>query len=121
MPQPTTADEYVAQLPDARREAIASVRALILETVPDAAEAMTYRMPTYTYHGESLCALASQKQYMSLYMEPELVAAHADELAGLSIGKSCVRFRRLDALPLDTVRAILIETVARIDAARQGD
>ena len=68
-------------------------------------------MPTYEYEGEALCAFASQKHYMSLYMEPELVERHREELAGLSVGKSCIRFRKLGKLPLETVRTILHETV----------
>jgi uncharacterized protein YdhG (YjbR/CyaY superfamily) len=70
-------------------------------------------MPTYDYAGEGLCAFASQKHYMSLYMDVELVAKHKDELSHLNPGKSCIRFTELDTLPLETVKQILRETVAR--------
>ncbi len=58
-----------------------------------------------------MCALASQKQYMSLYMDTSLVEKYRQELAGLDVGKSCIRFKRLEDLPLETVRRILVETV----------
>ena len=106
-------DEYLAGLEPGRREALTTLRSLILEMVPDADETMKYRMPTYEYDGRALCAFASQKHYMSLYMDVELVEKHRAELIGLDVGKSCIRFRKLDKLPLDTVRQILSETVQR--------
>ncbi len=110
-------DDYMSGLEPDRREALSQVRTLILETVPGATETLKYRMPTYEYRGGVLCAFASQKQYMSLYMDIDLVAKHGDELAGLDLGKSCIRFRRLEKLPLDTVRTILEETLQRSEYA----
>lgn len=52
------------------------MRDLSLHTLPDAAKMMRYRMPTYDYAGEMLCAFAAQKRYMSLYWDPEVVAKH---------------------------------------------
>ena len=48
---------------------------------------------------------------MSLYMDPKLVEKHREELVGLDVGKSCIRFRKLEQLPMDTVRTILRETI----------
>ncbi len=50
---------------------------------------------------------------MILYMDIELVEKHREELAGLSVGRSCIRFNSLEKLPRDTVRTILQETVQR--------
>ena len=103
-------DTYLSGLEPERREALSELRELVLEMVPDAVETMKYRMPTYEYQGGVLCAFASQKQYLSLYMDTGLVEQHRPDLEGLSVGKSCIRFRRLDMLPLETVGAILRET-----------
>lgn len=103
-------DSYLAALEPDRREALSALRARILDVVPDAFETMRYRMPTYEYEGRVLCAFASQKQYMSLYMDTGLVDEHRSDLDGLSVGKSCIRFRNLDNLPLDTVSVILRKT-----------
>ena len=51
---------------------------------------------------------------MSLYMDVDLVEEHADELSYLNVGKSCIRFTKLEKLPLETVEQILKETVAKI-------
>ena len=103
-------DAYLSGLEPNRREALSEIRKLVLDLVPDAVETMKYRMPRYEYEGGVLCAFASQKQYMSLYMDTGLVEQHRADLDGLSVGKSCIRFRRLDKLPLETVRMMLRET-----------
>ncbi|MEJ2737467.1 MAG: DUF1801 domain-containing protein [Anaerolineae bacterium] len=108
-------DVYLGDLEPGRRAALGELRSVVLETVPDAVETMRYRMPTYELQGGVLCSIASQKLHMSLYMDTELVEKHREELAGLSVGKSCIRFKSLEKLPLDTVRTILQETVQRGD------
>ena len=81
------------------------------EVAPEAEETLRYGMPTYERNGQVLTSFASQKNYMSLYMDVGLVEQHRDELGDLDVGKSCIRFTRLDRLPLDTVRTILHETM----------
>lgn len=109
--QESDVDAYLESLEPKRRKALTEVRKVIRKTVPDAVENMKYRMPTYEVGDQGLCAFASQKQYMSLYMDVSLVEKHREELAGLNLGKSCIRFTKLEKLPLDTVRTILEETV----------
>ena len=111
----TQVDRYLEELDVPRRTALTQVRALILEAVPDAVESMKYRMPAYEYGGAMLCAFASQKRYMSLYVEPSILDGHRQELHHLNLGKSCIRFKSIDQLPLATVRAILQETAQAID------
>ena len=105
-------DKYLEELSPEREKALTKLRSLIFEVVPDAIESFKYRMPTYEYRGHVLCAFASQKRYMSVYLDTEVVRAHREELEGLSVGKSCVRFKRQEQLPWDTIRAMLVETVA---------
>lgn len=107
-------EAYLAGLDPDRREALTALRAMVLGEVPEAVETIKYGMPTYEYQGGVLCAFASQKQYMSLYMDTGQVERHRSGLEGLSVGKSCIRFRKLDKLPLETVRTILRETVRNL-------
>ena len=107
---------YLAGLPDARRQVLTILRELILATVPGVKESMRYRMLTYDLGGRPVCAMASQKRYISLYLDVPRLDAHREAFVGLDVGKSCVRFRRLDQLALDTVRTILRETVERDDS-----
>ena len=111
--KPSSVDGYLEIVPEKRREAVTIIRSIILETVPIAEESMRYGMPTYDAAGDFLAAVASQKQYLSLYMNTEVVAAHADDLSHLNVGKSCIRFTKLEKLPLDVVRVMLEETLEK--------
>ena len=125
-----TVEQYLEELPPERREALQAVREVILKNLPSGyEETMQYGMIGYgiplerfpnTYNGQPLgiAALASQKNYMSLYLmnvyghpETETWFRERYRASGkkLDMGKSCVRFRKLDDLPLDLVG----ETVAR--------
>jgi hypothetical protein len=120
----TTPDAYVKSLPADRREAIRAVRTTILQNLPKGyEETVDFGMLAYvvplkrypdTYNGRPLAiaALASQKQSLSLYLmcvtgSAALKAWFASEFkkAGkkLDMGKSCVRFKSADDLPLDVV------------------
>jgi uncharacterized protein YdhG (YjbR/CyaY superfamily) len=139
----TTAEQYLTELPDDRREAIEAVRAVILENLPDGyEEAMNWGMITYqipletypdTYNKQPLmfAALASQKNHMAVYLTGTYVSEEArDEFEKayrasgkrFDAGKSCVRFRKLDDLPLDligqTIAAVPVERlIARVEEA----
>ena len=134
----TTPEEYLASLPDDRRDALARVRDLVNEHLPDGyVEQMDWDMISWvvplerypdTYNGKPLCyaSLASQKHHMALYLmgvygdaseRAWLERQYAERHLKLDMGKSCVRFRTLDALPLDVVG----EAVARIPVDRFVD
>ena len=132
-------------MPEDRRGPIAStVRDVVNEHLPEGyVEQMDWGMISWvvpletkpdTYNGKPLCyaALASQKKHMAVYLMglytdgPELDwfrEQYADRGIKLDMGKSCVRFKRLDDLPLDVLgEAIAMiavdEFVARYDATR---
>ncbi|MFZ4828468.1 MAG: iron chaperone [Phototrophicaceae bacterium] len=90
-----------------------ALRAFIQQTMPTLTEGMDYGMPTYSSDGKWIVALASQKNYMALYMDMEQVEHHRAELGKLDCGKSCIRFTKLEKLPLDVIATILHETLAK--------
>jgi uncharacterized protein YdhG (YjbR/CyaY superfamily) len=105
-----TIDEYLKELPAERREALVALRALIHRVAPGTVEAMQYGLPAFG----DLCALASQKNYLSLYVcEGDIVQAHLARLGKVSCGKGCIRFKRLADLNLDAVEMILREILER--------
>jgi uncharacterized protein YdhG (YjbR/CyaY superfamily) len=110
----STIDEYLQELPPDRREALREMRALIHRVAPNAVEAMKYGLPSF---GE-LCALASQKNYMSLYVcEGDIVKSHLSRLGKVSCGKGCIRFKRITDLDLGVVETILREI---LELRKQG-
>ena len=101
-----TISEYLEELPPDRRAALSELRTLIHRVAPKTVEAMQYGLPAF---GE-LCALASQKNYLALYVcESDIVKAHLAELGKVSCGKGCIRFKRLADLNLNAVESILKE------------
>ena len=113
-------EAYLGGLPPERREALEKLREVVRAAAPEASETMRYNMPTYELGGEVVCAFASQKHYMSLYMDTEIVAQHKGELEHLNVGKSCIRFRKLEKLPLDAVKVMLKETIVKQASGRQS-
>lgn len=140
----TTVAQYLAALPDDRRTAIEEVRSVILANLPDGyQESMNWGMISYeiplerypdTYNKKPLgyAALASQKNHMAVY----LMNIYSSEDAATSfeaqyratgkrydVGKSCVRFRKIDDLPLDLIGRTIAATsvdqyIAEYEAAR---
>ena len=126
----TTVEEYLTSLPPDREAALRALRVVVLAHLPDGyEEVMSYGMISYvvpfsrlaeTYNGQPLTylSLASQKRHMALYLMGVYGSAHettfreAWTASGheLDMGKSCVRFIRLDQLPLD----VIAEEVGRL-------
>ena len=131
MSKAKTVTEYLAELPADRRKTIAAVRAVVRKNLPKGyREAIGYGMICYsvplstypdTYNGQPLCyaALAAQKQYCALYLmnvygDAARTKALQDAFrkAGkkLDLGKSCVRFKTADDLPLDAIGKTIAAT-----------
>ena len=70
-------------------------------------------MPTYGRDGIAEIAWASQKQYISLYvMRGDVLDAHREQLAHLSVGKGCIRYRSPAAVDFAVVRSMLTDVAA---------
>jgi uncharacterized protein YdhG (YjbR/CyaY superfamily) len=103
---------YVAAIPAERRPHVEKLRALVKKAVPRATEGIQYGMLGYAIDGRPFAAIASQKNYLSLYLmdlytQPALKKKHEKALAKLDMGKSCIKFSSVDELPLATIEAIL--------------
>jgi Domain of unknown function (DU1801) len=140
-----TVADYLAALPGDRRHALEAVRSVVLANLDaEYEEGMSYGMIGYYvphrvyppgYHcdprqGLPFAGLASQKNYMSLYLmglycgctdgvqETELVRwfheAWARTGKKTDMGKSCIRFKRLEDLPLDVIGEAIRRMPARI-------
>lgn len=123
----TTVRQYLSELPADRRSAIAAVRAVILKNLDKGyQEAMQYGMIGYSvphalypagYHCDPkqplpFAGLASQKSHMSLYImscyanrdeDKWLRDQFARSGKKLDMGKCCIRFKKVEDLPLDVI------------------
>jgi len=119
-----TVEEYLQALPEDRRRALTAVREVVLANLPEGyVETCSWGMINYevplaiypdTYNKKPLmyAALASQKGHMAVYLcnlssIPGLQETFAAEYAAsgkkLDMGAACVRFKKLDSLPLDVI------------------
>lgn len=118
----TSVETYLAQLPADRREALGVVRDLVRRIWPGIEEDMSYSMPTFHLDGHALCALASQKSFMALYIMPyDLLIAFKNELKLHDTGRSCIRFKRLSPELLDLLDRVLKYTGTRLPESKHLD
>ena len=139
-----TVETYLRSLPEDRRKAISALRDVILENLDSSyEEGMQYGMigyyvPHRVYPKGYRCdprqplpfaALASQKNYMSLYLM-SVYCGCVDDSPGnrharwfreawaktgkkLNMGKACIRFKKIEDLPLDVIG----EAIRRVPAS----
>lgn len=147
--QAQTVEDYLAELPEDRRQMVQAVREVILANLPDGfEEGMQYGMIGYFvphslypagYHCDPrqplpFAHLASQKNHISVYLfciygnEKQIEwfqKAWLKTGRKLNMGKSCVRFRKLEDVPLDVIgqavkRFPLKKFVTSYETATQG-
>lgn len=117
-----TVKEYLEALPPERREPIEFLHAFIQKTVPKLKPHFACNMLGYgsfqskNYKKEMIewpvISLASQKNYMSLYVcsvekGKYLAEMHKKELGNVDVGKSCIRFKKLSDLNLETLKKVI--------------
>ena len=130
---------YLASLPAERRAVVATLRELVLKNLPKGyEESFEWGYPTYeiplakfpdTYNKRPLCyaAIAAQKNHyavylMCVYQDEKLLAKLKADFAKagkkLDMGKSCIRFKKLEDVALPAIgRAVKAVTPAKYIAA----
>ena len=119
-----TVDEFISGLSPERQAVIKAVRKVILDNLPDGyKETINWGMISYeiplevypdTYNGKPLSyiALASQKNHMTIYLmsiygdekvRKKFEGAYRASGKRYDVGKSCVRFKKLENLPLSVI------------------
>jgi uncharacterized protein YdhG (YjbR/CyaY superfamily) len=105
-------DEYISAQPEELRDALQRVRSTIRKAVPEAAEVISYKMPTYKLRGNRVLYFAGWKQHYALYAATDsVVAAFKNELAPYEIDKGTIRFPLSAPVPVK-----LIERIAKFRA-----
>lgn len=137
--------DYLASLPPERRAVVAKVRDLVNANLPAGyAETMAFGMigwgvplarypNTYNRRPLGYVALAAQKSGYSLYLmgvyaiaeqERALRAAAAAAGKKLDMGKSCLRFKKAEDLPLQAIGELIAgvgvdDYIAAYEASRE--
>ncbi|HHB52759.1 MAG TPA: DUF1801 domain-containing protein [Saprospiraceae bacterium] len=124
----STPEEYIAQIPDERKEAMQKLRSVVLKNLPEGFEEginygmLGYYVPHSIYPNGYHCSpelplpfinIASQKNSINLYH----LGVYADKAIldwfvseykkhskrKLDMGKSCIRFKKIDELPYELI------------------
>lgn len=126
-----TVEEYLKELPEERRTEAEKIRNLILEHLPEGYEEalewgmITYQVPlsrfpdTYNKKPIMYAALAAKKNKFSLYLtdvyqdkakKEALIEAFKDLGKKPDMGKSCIRFKKVDQIPLKMIEELISGT-----------
>jgi len=130
-------DEYIEKAPADRQEALKKIRQIVKDNLPSGfAEAMSYGMIGYVvphevypagYHCDTklplpFISIANQKNFialyhMGMYANPDLLEWWTTEYPKhakrkLDMGKSCVRFKKMEDIPYDLITELMQKMTA---------
>lgn len=115
-------DEYMSMLPEARKNILSTLDKIIRTEAPELTDFYAYNMPGYgafnylNYKKEEIkwpvISMASQKNYVSVYVcavvDGEYIAEkYKDSLGKVNVGKSCIRFNKIEDLNLETFKKVV--------------
>ena len=115
---PSTIDEYIGTFPPDVRKKLSDLRATIHRAAPEAAERISYRMPTF-FQKKNLVHFAAYERHIGFYPAASGIAAFKDELSDYATSKGAVQFPIDEPLPLELVTRIVKFRVAE-NAAKAG-
>lgn len=114
--------EYFDALPDDRREIMEFLNNFIMRNAPGLKPNFLYNMPGYgsfEYKNNKkeilnwpTIAIASQKNYISLYIcavnkDGYIAEQYKNDLGKVSVGKSCIRFKKISDLNLEALKKVI--------------
>jgi uncharacterized protein YdhG (YjbR/CyaY superfamily) len=103
---PTNIDDYIAGFPPDVQTRLKKLRTTIKKAAPQAQEAIKYRMPTFTLHG-NLIHFAAYLNHIGLYPAPIAIQKFKKELSPYASAKGSARFPLDQPIPFDLVRRIV--------------
>lgn len=120
-----TVEEYIDRLEEPRRSEIARLDDLVRGSAPELKPTMNFKMPGYgMFHYKyasgregdwAAIQIASNKNYISFYVSciddmGYLAESYKDQLPKASIGKSCIRFKKLTDVDEVVLKEIIKKT-----------
>jgi hypothetical protein len=118
----TSVSDYLTQLPLERKKTVEFLHVFIERAAPGLAPYFAYNMLGYgsfqykNYKNQMIdwpiIALANQKNYISIYIcavqdDKYLAERYKDQLGKVSVGKSCIRLKKLDDINLEVLAEVI--------------
>lgn len=86
-------DDYLKSVKPSQKVVLERIRKVIKQAVPDAAEMISYGVPTFKYNKRPLIYFAAFKDHMSIYpTSDEMISKIGEELAKFRTGKGTLQF-----------------------------
>ena len=102
-----TVDEYIASQPEAVQGVLKQVRSAIRKAVPQAEEAISYKIPVYKLPNGPVLYFAGWKRHISLYpASAKVVAAFKSDIAPYVVHKGTIRFPLAQPIPMKLIARI---------------
>jgi len=116
MPRSTAVsiDDYIAEFPAETQVMLQELRTLIRTSAPDAAETISYAIPTFDLNGTHLVHFAGFKSHVGFYPTGRGVEAFKEELEPYKGGKGSVKFPIGQPMPTDLIRRIVELRVGQV-------
>ena len=106
-------DDYLDTLAPDQRAALARVREIVAELVPDAQEGRSYGMPAFIYAGRPLLGFRAAQKHLSIFpFSPAAIEAVSERLDGFDLAKGTIRFTPGQPVP-EAILADLIQVRQR--------
>jgi uncharacterized protein YdhG (YjbR/CyaY superfamily) len=109
-------DAYLAAVPEPARTTLETLRKTIRAAVPEAAETISYGMPTFKYRGKGLVGLSAAKDHCSLHLMGYIPTELEADLERYDTGKGTIRFPVDEPLPPAILRKIVKVKIAEIES-----
>lgn len=106
-PKVATVAEYVDSFDGLTRERLDEMRDLVLDTVPDATEGISYAIPAYRVAGKTFAYFAGWSAFVSLYPITDLPPSLESAVAPYRAGKGTARFVHTEPLPRDLIERLV--------------
>jgi uncharacterized protein YdhG (YjbR/CyaY superfamily) len=103
----TTIDGYISTFPADIQAILENMRQAIQKAAPEAAETMSYGIPTFNLNGKHLVFFAGWKHHISLYPLPAGDEAFQQEIAHYKRAKGTIQFPLDKPIPYDLVEQIV--------------
>ncbi len=110
---------YIEAAVEPARTRLRTLRSVIREEAPGAAERMAYGLPTW-HQEENLLHLGAFARHVGLYPGPAAIEAFAEELESFSTSKGAIQLPHDRDLPVDLVRRIVRWRLEQISENRPG-
>ncbi len=117
----TAIDDYLSTVEEPKRRELERIHALAKAIVPEAEEAIVYRMPTLKYRGKPFLGFDAHKRHIGIYpYSSEVIETLGEELQGYARSSGAIRVPLDEPIPEPLLRRIVECRIAAIEAGTKA-